>query len=54
MSKGLALTRTTQSEKNELIFFVHDSSGKEISIKQCSGQLIPDTFLKEFSYSIGV
>lgn len=34
MSNGLALTRSDAADKNELFFFIEDSHGKIISIKQ--------------------
>lgn len=34
MSNGLALTRSDAAKKNELFFFIEDSSGNIISIKQ--------------------
>ena len=34
MSKGLALTRTTKPNDNELFFLVEDSNGNTIPIKQ--------------------
>ncbi|KZZ10596.1 hypothetical protein A3752_12170 [Oleiphilus sp. HI0081] len=34
MSNGLALTREPKANKNELLFYVEDSNGKLITIKQ--------------------
>jgi sRNA-binding carbon storage regulator CsrA len=34
MSNGLALTREPKANKNELLFYVEDSNGELITIKQ--------------------
>jgi len=34
MSNGLALTRTPSEDRNELLFYVQDSNGQTIPIKQ--------------------
>jgi len=40
MSKGLALTRAPSKDNNELIFFIEDSNGDAIRIKQTVEKVI--------------